>query len=593
MNAYSPLRPTKSPPILQLMQVAQGRMAADLVVVNASLLNVYTSEIIENASVSISGDRIACVGPPPDGVIGAATRVIDAGGKFLVPGFIDSHTHLAWFLGIDEFLKCAIPSGATTIISELIEVYPVGGIDGVLDFLDSFQHQPIKLFATAPAMVSISSQTRGIREADLRRLLDREDILGLGEAYWQGVLQTPECFVPAFEQTLEKGKVIEGHSAGARGRKLDVYAACGISSCHEPITADEVVERLRLGIYVMAREGGIRKDLKPIANILAKDIDLRRLIIATDGVGPAELMEKGYLHHVVRLAVEYGFDPITAVQMVTLHPAEHFGIDHLVGGIAPGRYADMLILPDLKTFAPQWVISCGNVVARDGHMTVPPRKHAFSWASCHTVHLPKPLLPSDFSVKVPQPAHTSATLRVIAMVTDLVTAEKSVTLPVVGGEITISTDADLLKIAAVDRAHTPGRIFVGFITGFGLKSGALASSAAWDCADIVVVGTDEADMALAVNRIRELQGGVVYTAGGRVLLELALPVFGLLSSASIAHVVEAVRALNQTLNARGVPFTDPLLTLNTLTGAAIPYLRICEQGLVNLKDGNLNSLFVE
>ncbi|MDX9787996.1 MAG: adenine deaminase C-terminal domain-containing protein [Desulfobacterales bacterium] len=593
MNGFGPLNAVKNRNSRLLMNVAMGKLAADLVITNASLMNVYTAEILENHAVGVKGDFIAYVGEAPEKLIGPATHCIDAAGKTLVPGYIDGHTHLAFMYGIDEFLRHAIPGGTTTLITEVMEPYPVSGVAGVLDFLASLQHQPVKIYATAPAMVSISEKTKGIRPEDLQTLLDRDDVLGLGESYWQAVLQSPEVYLPALEQTLQQGKVLEGHSAGARHHKLSAYAACGITSCHEPISAEEVLERLRLGFYVMAREGSIRRDLNAIAEIKDRNVDLRRLILCTDSIAPGELIEKGYMEHVVQQAVGYGIDPITAVQMVTLNVATHFSIEHLVGGIAPGRYADMLILPNPSTFSPELVISCGKVVARNGQLTVAPRKHPYSHQSKHSIALPKALTPADFIIQAPFSSKAVASVRVIEMVTDLVTAEKIMSLPVTNGAIEISADQNLLKIAAIDRTHTPGQLFTGLILGFGLKTGAFACSATWDASDIIVVGVDESDMALAVNSVAQLQGGAVLCANGQIISQLALPVFGLLSEAPMAEIAANIKAINERTIGLGVSFPDPLLSLNTLTGAAIPYLKICDEGLVNLKDGNLTGLFVE
>ncbi|MFH0727374.1 MAG: adenine deaminase C-terminal domain-containing protein [Pseudomonadota bacterium] len=574
-----------------LMDVALGKVEPDLVITNARLVNVYTHEILDNQAVAVKGEWIAYVGGAPDSLIGPSTRVIDAAGRFLTPGLIEGHTHLAWFFGIEEFLKYAVPGGTTTIITECLEPYPVSGISGALDFLNSLQDQPIKIFATAPAMVSISGKTRGIDPEDLQTLLNRDDILGIGESYWQSVVQSPEVYLPAFERALEKGKLLEGHSAGARNHKLCAYAACGITSCHEPISAGEALERLRLGIYVMAREGSVRRDLKAISEIKDQPVDLRRLIISTDGIQPVALMENGYMDHVVRRAVGYGFDPVTALQMATINVAEHFRIDHLVGGIGPGKYADMILLPDLNTFSPDLVISCGKVVSENGRMTVSPRHHVFLPESKQTIRLPAAFTAADFKISAP-PEEPETNVRVIDMVTDLVTGEKMVAVPVHNGEIGISVSRDLLKISAVDRTHGPGRMFTGLIHGWGLKTGALASSGAWDTTDIIVVGADESDMALAVNRIIELQGGAVLCAGGKIVLELALPIFGLITQAPMAEIAAKVKGINEKVNALGVSFPDALLSVITLTSAAIPYLKICEEGLVSLKDGMGKSLFI-
>ena len=590
MNGFGPLSAVKKRNPGLLMDVALGKVAADLVIINARVVNVYTAEILENYAVGVKGEWIAYMGETPNALIGPTTEIIDAAGRFLIPGLIEGHTHLAWLFGIDEFLKYAIPGGTTTIITESLEPYPVCGIDGVLDFLSSLQEQPIKIFSTAPAMVSISRKSLGISQQDLITLLDRDDILGIGESYWQGVLQTPEVFLPKFEMTLQKNKVLEGHSAGTRQNKLIAYAACGISSCHEPITAEETLERLRLGIYVMAREGSIRRDLKTISKIKDKKVDLRRLILSTDGVTPAELLENGFLEHAVKKAIGYGFDPISAVQMATLNVAEHFKIDHLVGGIAPGKYADMLILPDFHSFSADSVISCGKVVAQNGELKVAPRKHIFSNESTHSIRLPKALKPSDFIIRAPS-RQSSVNIRVIEMVTDLVTAEKILPVPVQQEEVRLPVDQDLLKVAALDRTHCSNHLFTGLIQGFGLKSGAFASSAAWDTSDIIVVGTNDADMALAVNRIITLQGAAVLCCKGEIIAELALPVFGLMSEAPMEEIAARVKEINGKANELGVPFPDPLLTLITLTGAAIPYFRICDEGLVNLKDGKKRHLF--
>ena len=575
----------------KLIDVALGRTPAELAIVNTRLLNVYTGEILDDQSVCTCGERIACVGAHPGHAIGEGTTVIDAHGATLIPGLIDGHTHIASLLTAGEFLRYAARGGTTTIITETLEAYPVAGLAGVLDFLASLKAQPIKFFATAPAMVSTSRTATGINIVDLETLLEREDIVGLGESYWQAVLQNRDVFLPIFAKTLAHRKLLEGHSAGARGNKLQAYAACGISSCHEPIKADEVVERLRLGMHVMVREGSIRRDLAEIAAVKDMDLDLRRLILTTDGISPEDLMEMGYMEYLVQKAIDCGFDPVAAVQMATLNVAEHFGLDDRIGGIAPGKYADLVLIPDPTVIKAQCVVSSGRIIARNGNLEVSSRKHRFAFESLNSIRLPKPITASDFHL----PFHGEgdrAAVRVIEMVTDLVTRETSLDLPVAEGLIRTAPENDIVKIAAIDRAKSPGKCFTGLIKGFGVKSGAIASSAAWDTACIVVVGADEADMALAVNRIRDLQGGIVICAGGRVVAELALPVFGLVSELPLEDIVERRQAIRSAAVELGVSFPDPLLTLITLTGAAIPYLRICEEGLVNLKDGQTMELVV-
>jgi adenine deaminase len=491
-----------------------------------------------------------------------------------------------------EFLRYAMAGGTTTIVTETLEPYPVCGYAGVVDFLESLKDQPIKILATAPAMVSISSAARGISQDDLAKLLARDDIIGLGESYWQSILQYPEDILPQYEQTLLAGKTLEGHSAGAGDKKLAAYVAAGISSCHEPINAEQVLERLRLGLHILVREGSIRRDLEEIAQIKDRGIDLRRLILSTDGIEPRDLIEKGYMEYVLQKAIDYGFDPIAAVQMATLNVAEHFSLDTLIGGIAPGRFADMLMIPDLKTINALLVISNGKVIARDGKPTAAPRGHTFTKESLNSVNLVEKFKPSDFIIDGGNGSQTRI-VKVINMVTDLVTTELEMEWPVDGGEIKSDVAQGVIKVAAIDRTHNPGKMTVGLIKGFGLKSGAMACSAGWDSSDIIVVGTNDADMADAVNRIHALQGAAVVYENGKILAELPLPVFGIMSELPIETIAQRLVAIKKAVSDRGVAFPDPLLSLITLTGAAIPYLRICEEGLVNLKTGKIIGLFTD
>ncbi len=568
-----------------LSQVALGKEKADLVILNACLVNVYTGEIQGNQSVAVRGKWIALVSEDVSDTIDQHTTVIDAQGKTLIPGLIDGHTHLSVWMSIYEYLRHIMKGGTTTIINEIMEPFPVCGCDGVDDLMASFQGQPIKIFSTAPAMGSISTAHQGMPNDIMEKLIKRDDIVGIGESYWQAVLQDHDSFLDNFESALKHGKTVEGHSAGARGKKLCAYAAMGISSCHEPVTMEETLERLRLGIYVMAREGSIRRDLDKISQIKDENVDLRRLILTTDGISPSDLIKKGYLEYPVQKAIDYGFSPVTAVQMATLNVAEHFGLDHLIGGIAPAKIADMVIIPDPEIIQAEAVISNGKIIAQDGELCVEPRKHRYKPKSLNSVNLPRKFKADDFKIDI-KGDQAVKKVHVINMVTDLVTSEIVEEVNAVGDDIPCSANRNLLKIAAVERSYHPETLFTGLIKGFGLTSGAVACSAAWDCSSIVVVGADEADMAAAVNRINELQGGLVICRQQAVVDELALPVFGLISELPAEKLAARMASINHLLKDSGVGSADPVLSLITLTGAAIPYLRICEQGLVNLKTGS-------
>jgi len=573
----------------KLIDVALGKSPADLTVINATLLNVYTGELLEKQSISIMDKWIAYVGEDAQDAVGPETTVIDATGKTVIPGLIDGHTHLGWMCTIDEYLRYIIPGGTTTVVTETLESYPVGGMQAVQEFLASLEEQPIKFLATAPAMVSISQKAGHMPIQDLKQLLSISNVVGLGESYWQSIIQQPDILLPRFAETLMTGKILEGHSAGASEKKLNAYIAAGITSCHEPIKAHEVLQRLQLGIHVMAREGSIRRDLKEIAKLSNTDVDLRRLCLVTDGIHPDDLLDKGYMEFVVQKAIDYGFEPVVAVQMATLNVAEHFSVDHWVGGIAPGRFADMLIIPDIATIRPQTVISNGQIVFDKDTLLVSPRSHPYSRESQQSIHLSTAFESADFTLKSVSSSSTTS-VRAMELITDLVTKEISLTLPITEDKTIDTLPQGVLKIAAIDRTHSPAKSFVGLIKGFGLKSGALASSAAWDTSDIVVIGANDHDMALAVNRIHALQGGYVLCDKGQVLNEVPMPIWGLISDLPAKELVTHMSSMKKALLERGVTFPDPLLTIITLTGAAIPFYRICEDGYVDLKTGITHGL---
>jgi len=573
----------------ELMDVAVGIQKADLVVSNCRILNVYTGEIIDDHSICIKDKWIACIIRDAKSRTGPDTKVIDAKGMTVIPGLIDGHTHLANYFSAQEFLNHTIAGGTTCLVTETLEAYPVGGLKGVIDFIESYQDQPVKVFNTAPVMISISKEAGGIPEDELEMLLKRNDVLGLGEVYWQSVLQDSEDILPLMNRALALGKTVEGHSAGAREGKLAAYVGTGVSSCHEAINMDQALERLRMGLYVMAREGGVRKDLDAISKIKDAGVDLRRMILVTDSVSPEFLIEKGGLEYVVQKAIDLGFHPVDAVRMATLNVAEHFGIDHMIGGIAPGRFADLCIIPDIRKITPAWVISNGKVVARDGKCKIFPRIHKYSKESLNSVNLKKIFKKDDFKISAPE-GTKQADVRIIEKITMLVTKEKILPMKVVDGQIMGDVEKDIVKIAAIDRVNSSNKCFTGLISGVGMKQGALATSASWDTRDITVMGADEEDMALAVNRIGDLTGGVVICAKGRVLAELPMPIMGIMSDLSVKEIAERTEQVNQAAKELGIIFEDPILSLITMTSAAIPYLRICEEGLVNLKDGKTRGI---
>lgn len=572
-----------------------GRRPADLVVRGGTLLNVYTGELLEGWGVAVTGERIAAIGPDLDHTIGPETQVIEAKGRTVVPGFIDGHTHLDNIQTLHEFLKAAIPTGITTVITELVHIGNVAGAQGFQAYLEDLETLPILVYTTAP-VISLLCSDRGdgkpvISYEEVGALLEHPLVLGLGEVYWHLTTEPSPKLLGLLAKARSLRKQVEGHAAGARGFKLQGYLSLGIGSCHEPIAPEDVVDRLRLGIHPMVREGSVRQDLNALQGIALSGLDLRRLILVTDTVWPDDLLRRGYMDHVIRRAIALGLDPISAVQAGTLTCAEHFGLDHLVGGIAPGRYANLLVVPDLRRMEPELVISKGRVVAREGRTVVEikgnPRLREV---------LPRPRLPQNFTagdLQVKADRYGGwVKVRVIGIAGPIVTRELTLPLPVEEGQVVADPKGDVVKAVILDRRGL-GQKTVGFVKGFGLKEGALASSLSYDVSNLVAVGASDADIAFVLNRLIEIGGGFVLVAKGEVVEELAMPLGGIMSEEPVPVLAEKMGRIKEAVKALGSPLDDPLLTLQALTFTAIPSIRLRERGLLQVKTGKLVPLLVE
>ena len=568
-----------------LAAVSLGQEEADLVIKGVDLVNVYTREVLNGYSVATKGKWIAYVGPEANHTIGSGTKVIDGAGRVLIPGFVDGHAHMLYYASPQEFLRYAMRGGTTTIVTEIMELTFPLGYKGLIDCLETLKDQPIKIFSTVPPSVTLSKDAaaRAPTLAQLLQLLKRDDVLGVGEGFWQEVLRGERNYPALSAEALKLGKTSEGHAAGCRGQRLAAYLDHGVSSCHESVSAEEVVEKLRFGICTMIRQGSIRKELEAIASVKDRGLDLRRAALVTDGADPRDLVRKGYLERVVQRAIGAGFDPILAVQMATLNVAEHFRLDGMLGGISPAKYADMVLIPDLRTIKAEMVISNGVIIARDGKLLIEPRPAVFTGSELKKIQVS----PNDFAIKVPR--KETLRVRVIDQVTELVTREAILDLPASHAELKADPGHDILKVSVIS---CEGRQFTGLVRGQGLQAGAMATSGAWETFATVVVGAGDADMAMAVNRIFEMGGGIVVCSEGKIQAELALPVAGLMSNQRIEEIVERLDQIQAKAKALGFRFADAALTLAVLTTAAIPFLRLSEEGLVDSKTGRVVDLVV-
>lgn len=582
--------------MIRLGRVALGQEPADIVLTNAGILNVYTGEILKKQQILIAGDRIAYVGPEHDFPMDYGTEIIDINKQLVIPGMIDGHIHMDGWMGVGEFVRLSLPRGTTTIITECHSSAGAIGARGVLTLLQQFQNQPQRIFATAPVISYLfSDDGKGRKTIDARemlQLLEQPEVAGLGEIYWPSIINgdASEELIELVQAAITLGKTVEGHGAGAKNQKLAALVARGIDSCHEPITAEEVRERLRLGLYTMIREGSVRRELEAVIGPLTgMNLDLRRAILVSDGVWPGVLMRHGHMDYIVQKAIDLGLDPITAIRMVTLNVAEHFRLDKHLGGIAPGKCADLMVIPDLKTIEPRLVICRGRLVAREGKILVNPAPPIYPAEAYECVNLP-PLQPDFFRIAADSP---EVKVRAMELVTSILNREVFISLPVVNGEVTTAGKKDIAKVAVLDRHGGTGRGTTGFIKGFGLSRGALASSFSFDEGNLVVIGVNDHDMADAVNRIRELKGGMVYCCGGRVVEELPLPVLGSISELPGPEVAARLESLEQAARAAGCSGESPLLTLFTITFTVIPSIRVLARGYWLTKENRVVDIFVD
>ena len=578
-----------------LVRVALGKEKADLVIKAGTLVNVYTGELLDDYSVSVKGNRIAFVGEDADHTIGDSTRVIDASGKILAPGFIDAHFHA--YISLDEQMKHSLPQGTTTIFMELTDLASVTGHEGIVALLDAIKEQPVKFFGLAPSPYSspvpVKPEEDHISGPEIDKILAREDVAGLGETLWTGIIDEDDSVISNIRRATSRKKKLEGHGSGAKGNKLVAFVASGMSSCHESIRVQEALDKLRLGMHVMIREGCIRQDLENLSGLVSKNIDYRRLVLVTDGVDAEFMHRYGHMAHLVQKAIELGFPPVEAIRMATLNAAEHFDLDNLIGGIAPGRYADILILPSLAQIECQWVISKGEVVVQDNNLVLQPDKLNYPETITRTIRVPRKFTPADFAVSAGG-RKREVKVRAIKLLTEVITEENQIRLPVENDAIIRDLQQDALTVSIIERKKNTGKVVSGFLQGTGLNSGACACSYSWDLGSpMVVVGANETDMATAANRLVELQGGLVVSRNAEIAAEVPMPVGSFMSAGPVAQTAAAFAKVRKSLNDMGASLANPFLTLQTIPGTFLPFFRITLHGFADMKNRKLLNLIVE
>jgi adenine deaminase len=551
------------PDLARRLAVARGDEIADVVIEGGKVFSVFTREWLDT-EIAICDGYVAGLGSY------AGKEVVHARGRYVVPGLIDAHMHLETVkLLVDEFARLVLPMGTTTVVADPHEIANVLGTDGIHWLADVADEVPLDIFFMASSCVPASkfeSPRRALTLGDLQGLLRRRRVIGLAEMMnYPGVVSGDPHELDKLG--LESSHV-DGHAPGLLGPGLQAYVAAGIRSDHECYSAEEGRQRLRAGMWVLIREATAARNLEALAPLVA-EFGPHRLALCTDDREPEHIAEVGHMNHVVRSAVELGISPEDALMMATLNPALWHGLREF-GALAPGYVADLLLLPDLESFEPDVVLKRGAPVEEYPSPAVP------EWVR-NTVRV-APTASNDFAIP-----WEGGAARVIGLIEgQIVTDDLREEPKVEDGFAVADPERDVLKIAVVERHLGTGRIGLGFVKGFGLKRGAIATSLAHDAHNIVVVGVDDGDMARAVGRLSETGGGLVVIADRGVQAELPLPVAGILSDAPFEEVVELSDACLAAVRELGCEFPAPFQTLSFLALSVIPKLKITDRGLIDV-----------
>lgn len=564
----------------EIINVARGLENADLVIKNANIVNVLSEEI-HKGDIAISNGIIAGIGEGYSG-----EKEIDVNGAFVTPSFIDGHVHLESTMMLPkEFTKLVLPAGTTTVIIDPHEISNVLGLHGISFMHEAVKNLPIDVYTMLPSCVPATPfETSGfdLNSYDLSLLIDKPWVLGIAEMMnFPGVLNLDNNVMGKLELAKSMGKRIDGHAPYLHGKDLCAYIASGVKSDHECTTPEEAVEKLRLGMYVMIREGTAAKDLDALIPVLKK-CNTRKCIFVTDDRHPADLKE--HINGMVRRTVEAGVDPIKAIQVASLNTAEYFGLKDL-GAIAPGYKADMLILPDLKTFKPDIVIKNGNIVAQNGNLTTElPDTGALSMRGSVNV---KWITMEDFAIKA-----EGSKVRALEVIPHQLITKSVVSDVKIQDENAVSNvENDTLKICVIERHRATGNIGKGFVKGFNLKCGAIASTVAHDSHNMIVVGTNDYDMYTAAVALIKSQGGKVVVKDGEIISELPLSIAGLMSDKDFDYVVSKCDELNQAAHSIGCTLEDPFMTMGFLSLPVIPELKVTDKGVFDTNKLNFINIF--
>ncbi len=566
--------------IRQKLSVARGELRAELLFKNARVVNVFSGEI-HQTSVAVEDGRVIGFGDYQ------AKRVVDLKGAYLAPSLIDGHFHVeSSMLTAPEFARAVVPHGTGAVVIDPHEYANVLGLDGIRYVLASTKYLAVDFFIMLPSCVPATHlETAGAKLTadDLKLMIADERVAGIAE-----LMNFPGVYL-GFKNELAKiaagkGKAIDGHAPGLRGKNLNAYALAGVRSDHESVAVDEAREKLRLGMHILLREGSTERNLKHLLPLINAH-NSQNCSFATDDKLAGDLVNEGHIDHAVRLAIAGGVPPITALQIATINTARHYQL-HNLGAIAPRYWADFIVFDDLKNFRVRQTYKKGVLVAENGKfLGQSPAKISLPRSTMNLRYAPK-----DFVVK----ASGTKKIRVIEIIPDQIVTKELITTPKnESGQIVADPARDILKMVVVERHRATGNVGVGFVRGFKLKSGAIGSTVAHDAHNVIVAGTNDADILFAIQQLEKIQGGQIAVADGKVKAVLPLPIAGLVTDQPLPRALKLIDDLNAAARALGCDLAAPFMALSFLALSPIPSLKLTDQGLIDATKLKKTTLFVD
>jgi len=589
---------------IHLINTIMGREPADILIVNVNIVSVTTNEILEGQTIVIKGRRIAGVGRYSGihRLIGRNTLVINGENKYAIPGFIDPHIHIeSSFLTPTGFAILSLKHGTTTIVADPHEVANVLGYEGVLEFINEASKLPLKILIDIPSCVPATDPFKNLETygsiltiEDIDKLTIEPNINGLGEVMdFLSVIDANKAILEKIRVAKIKGLIVNGHAPLLTGEKLDAYISAGILSDHETVDYNEALEKLRKGMYVFIREGSAWKDLVNLSKLLLNGVDDDLIAFTSDDLNVLDLYEKGHMDRIINEAIELGVDPVKAIKLATLNPARYLKLDEHIGVIAPGRLADIVITDSIEYITPKTVLANGEVIYFNNELKKNFEKPRFNSRVLNTVRIGRSIKTDDLLIRVDGDSDYLEVNVIEVKPGSTITRKRVEKVRVENGVVKLNPGDDLMYAYVIDRHHGTGSIGKGFVKGLGFKTGAIAQTIAHDTHNLIVTGYSIDDIVKAIERIVEIQGGIVIVDKGDIVSEIQLRYAGLMSIEEPETVYQKLKKLVETVKERfGVSFESFFMTLSLISLPVIPEIRLTDKGYVDVNEGRIISLTV-